>query len=211
MGALSDEAGRNLDDDDLRRAWIEGLRVLNLALTEHRDALDDYIKVAAENGHARTGANMMLERFVAIGETEEQAERNIGALVQAFGQFLSLYAADPGALVTAAVTGVAEAFQAHQRLLRVFILLGTAHEAVLREGTEASTDGGRAFRRFLGPVAPHVRQPDAEEALDFAFRLVFATCAHRVVRGEHLESARPLSWRRLTEELAEAVRRYRLD
>jgi alkanesulfonate monooxygenase SsuD/methylene tetrahydromethanopterin reductase-like flavin-dependent oxidoreductase (luciferase family) len=60
---------------------------------EHRDALEDYIKVAAESGHARSGANMMLERFVAIGETEDQAERNIGRLVQSFGQFLSLYTA----------------------------------------------------------------------------------------------------------------------
>jgi hypothetical protein len=108
------------------------------------------------------------------------------------------------------VTGVAETFQAHQRLLRVFILLGTANEAVLPEGAEASVDGGRAFRRFLEPVVSHVRQPDAEEALDFSFRLVYAMCAHRVVHGAHLESARPLSWQRLTEELAMTVKRYLL-
>ena len=52
--------------------------------------------------------------------------------------------------------------------------------------------------------------PSYEEALDFAFRLVYAMCAHRVVHGEHLESARPLPWRRLTEELAVTVRRYLL-
>jgi alkanesulfonate monooxygenase SsuD/methylene tetrahydromethanopterin reductase-like flavin-dependent oxidoreductase (luciferase family) len=143
-------AGRNLSDNDLKRAWLEGLEVVNLALTErdftfdgefypvdrpttiatrplqdrlpvwlggssketmrlaavrgwnvmrnfgsnqeHRDALDDYIKVAAENGHARSGANMMIERFVAIGETEDRAERNLGSLIEAFGQFLTLYA-----------------------------------------------------------------------------------------------------------------------
>ena len=56
-----------------------------------------------------------------------------------------------------------------------------------------------------------VRRPDAEEALDFAFRLVYAACAHRVVHGEHLESARPLPWRRLTEELALTVRLYLLS
>jgi alkanesulfonate monooxygenase SsuD/methylene tetrahydromethanopterin reductase-like flavin-dependent oxidoreductase (luciferase family) len=144
-------AGRNLSEDDLRRAWLEGLAVVNLALTErdftfdgeffpvqrpttiatrplqdplpvwlggtsldtmrlaaargwnvmrnfgahreHRDALEDYVKVAAENGYARSGANMMIERFVAIGETEDQAERNLDQLTQAFGQFLTLYAA----------------------------------------------------------------------------------------------------------------------
>jgi alkanesulfonate monooxygenase SsuD/methylene tetrahydromethanopterin reductase-like flavin-dependent oxidoreductase (luciferase family) len=142
-------AGRNLNDDDLRRAWLEGLEVVNLALTgrdftfageffpverpttiatrplqdplpvwlgassqatmrlaatrgwnvmrnfgsnaDHRDALDDYVKVAAEHGYARSGANMMLERFVAIGETEEQAERNLDQLARSFGHFLALY------------------------------------------------------------------------------------------------------------------------
>jgi alkanesulfonate monooxygenase SsuD/methylene tetrahydromethanopterin reductase-like flavin-dependent oxidoreductase (luciferase family) len=60
---------------------------------EHRDALEDYIKVAAEHGHTRSGANMMLERFVAIGETKQQAEQNLGRLARSFGQFLSLYTA----------------------------------------------------------------------------------------------------------------------
>jgi len=71
-------------------------------------------------------------------------------------------------------------------------------------------DGGRAFRRFLDPVVPHIRHPDPEAALDFAFRLVYAASAHRVVHGEHLESARPLPWRRLVEELAATVRLYLL-
>jgi alkanesulfonate monooxygenase SsuD/methylene tetrahydromethanopterin reductase-like flavin-dependent oxidoreductase (luciferase family) len=144
-------SGRNLSDDELRRAWLEGVEVVNLALTErdftfdgeffpverpttiatrplqdrlpvwlggssretmrlaaargwnimrnfgsdaeHRDALEDYIKVAAEHGYARSGANMMLERFVAIGQTEDQAERNLERLIQAFGHFLALYTA----------------------------------------------------------------------------------------------------------------------
>ena len=144
-------AGRNLDDDDLKRAWLEGVEVVNLALTErdftfdgefypverpttiatrplqdrlpvwlggssketmrlaaargwnimrnfgsnagHRDALEDYINVAAEHGYARSGANLMLERFVAIGETEEQAEQNLDRMAGAFRHFLSLYIA----------------------------------------------------------------------------------------------------------------------
>ena len=143
--------GRDLSNDDLKRAWLEGLEVVKLALSErdftfdgeffpvqrpttiatrplqdrlpvwlggwsldtmrlaaargwnvmrnfgsdaeHRDALEDYIKIAAGNGYARSGANMMLERFVAIGETEDQAERNLDRLARAFGHFLSLYAA----------------------------------------------------------------------------------------------------------------------
>jgi alkanesulfonate monooxygenase SsuD/methylene tetrahydromethanopterin reductase-like flavin-dependent oxidoreductase (luciferase family) len=60
---------------------------------EHRDALEDYVKVAAEHGHARSGANMMIERFVAIGDTEEEAEANLDRLARSFGQFLTLYMA----------------------------------------------------------------------------------------------------------------------
>ena len=143
--------GRDLSNDDLKRAWLEGLEVVKLALSErdftfdgeffpvqrpttiatrplqdrlpvwlggwsldtmrlaaargwnvmrnfgsdaeHRDALEEYIKIAAQNGYARSGANMMIERFVAIGETEDQAERNLDRLARAFGHFLSLYAA----------------------------------------------------------------------------------------------------------------------
>ncbi|MHA6615988.1 LLM class flavin-dependent oxidoreductase [Pseudonocardia sp. DLS-67] len=143
--------GRDLGADDLKRAWTEGLELLNLALTErdltfdgeffpvtrpttiatrplqdplpvwlggasaetmglaalygwnvmrnfgsdqeHRDALEHYVKVAADNGYARSGANMMLERFVAIGTTEDEAERNLENLARSFGRFVSLYEA----------------------------------------------------------------------------------------------------------------------
>jgi alkanesulfonate monooxygenase SsuD/methylene tetrahydromethanopterin reductase-like flavin-dependent oxidoreductase (luciferase family) len=143
--------GRDLGADELQRAWVEGLELVYLALTErditfdgeffpvtrpttiatrplqnglpvwlggaskatmglaaaygwnvmrnfgsdqeHRDALEHYLKVAADNGYDRAGANMMLERFVAIGETEDQAERNLENLARAFGRFVSLYTA----------------------------------------------------------------------------------------------------------------------
>jgi alkanesulfonate monooxygenase SsuD/methylene tetrahydromethanopterin reductase-like flavin-dependent oxidoreductase (luciferase family) len=152
-------SGRDLSDDDLKRAWLEGIELVNLALTtrdftfdgeffpvtrpttiatrplqdqlpvwlggssrdtmrlaaargwnimrnfgsdaEHRDALEDYVKVAAEHGYARSGANMMIERFVAIGETEEQAEANADRLTRAFGHFLTLYLAGGGRAVPA--------------------------------------------------------------------------------------------------------------
>lgn len=60
---------------------------------EHREALEHYTKVAGEHGHVRTGANLMIERFVAIGATEEEAERNITALSTGFNRFLSVYTA----------------------------------------------------------------------------------------------------------------------
>lgn len=36
---------------------------------------------------------MLLERFVAIGETDGQAERNLGKLAASFGRFVSLFTA----------------------------------------------------------------------------------------------------------------------
>ena len=66
---------------------------------EHRDALDEYVKVAAEHGHAVSGANLMIERFVAVGATPEQAERNLDNMARAFGTFLKLYLAGGGRVI----------------------------------------------------------------------------------------------------------------
>jgi alkanesulfonate monooxygenase SsuD/methylene tetrahydromethanopterin reductase-like flavin-dependent oxidoreductase (luciferase family) len=89
--------------ETMRLAAASGCNIMrNLGSdAEHRDALKDYIKVAAEHGHNGSGATMMLERFVAIGETEDQAERNLSRLIQAPGQFLSLCTADGGRPVPA--------------------------------------------------------------------------------------------------------------
>jgi alkanesulfonate monooxygenase SsuD/methylene tetrahydromethanopterin reductase-like flavin-dependent oxidoreductase (luciferase family) len=93
-GLHSGDADPDVHDPRWQRRQVDDfVEFAVLAEEEHRDALEDYIKVAAENGYARSGANMMIERFVAIGETEDQADRNLGNLIEAFGQFLTLYAA----------------------------------------------------------------------------------------------------------------------
>lgn len=60
----------------------------------HREALEHYLQVAAEHGHDRSAENMMVERFVCIGETEETAERNLDTFTRAFNQFMSHYASN---------------------------------------------------------------------------------------------------------------------
>ncbi|WP_159419513.1 LLM class flavin-dependent oxidoreductase [Rhodococcus rhodochrous] len=60
----------------------------------HHEALDHYLKVAEEHGHDRSPANMMVERFIAIGETEEEAEANCDVFGNTFGQFMSHYASN---------------------------------------------------------------------------------------------------------------------
>jgi AcrR family transcriptional regulator len=120
-------------------------------------------------------------------------------------------AASPAEVIGAAVTTLAETFRAHAPLLRVFMLLGTQNPAVLHEGSTASIQGGRTFRDTVMLAAPALRHHfDVEAAIDFAYRLTYAGCAHRVIHGEHLESARPLSWEQLIDQLRVAVTTYLL-
>jgi len=116
---------------------------------------------------------------------------------------------DPAVAIAEAVGAITDAFHAHQRLLRVFLLLGTRNEAVRREGARISAEGNRFFAEALTHVP--VAHRDRAAALDFAFRLVYATTAHRVVHGEFLESDRPLPWGELRSQLQTAVISYLLD
>ncbi|WP_189844738.1 TetR/AcrR family transcriptional regulator [Streptomyces umbrinus] len=117
---------------------------------------------------------------------------------------------DPTTRVAAAVAGITETFEAHKRLMRVFVIAGTTDPAVARAGSEASVDAGRVFRRFLEPIAPMIDAPDPEVRLDFVFRLVHGACVTRVLNGERFESEQPLTWRQLTDELVNVACLYLL-
>jgi hypothetical protein len=121
-------------------------------------------------------------------------------------------ATPPGEVIASAVTGVAETFRSHAPLLRVFLLLGTRNPTVFEVARTSNLQGGRTFRDMLMLAAPAIRHhPDVEAAIDFAHRLTFATLIHRVVHGEHMESARPLPWPELIEQLRRAVTAYLLS
>ncbi|UUU29307.1 TetR/AcrR family transcriptional regulator [Streptomyces sp. CA-210063] len=115
---------------------------------------------------------------------------------------------DPAVAIAEAVGAITDTFRAHEGLLRVFLLLGTRQEAVRAEGSRVSVEGNRHFTEALRhtPVA----HPDPEAALDFAFRLIYATVAHRITQGEFLESDRPLPWNELRSHLQTAVISYLL-
>lgn len=115
---------------------------------------------------------------------------------------------DPVALVAAAVAGLTETYQAHERLMCVFITAGTTDPAVGRVGSEASIDAGRVFRRFLEPIVPMIAEPELR--LDVVYRLVYGACLNRVLNGERFESERPLTWRQLTDELVNVACLYLL-
>ncbi|TWF92242.1 LLM class flavin-dependent oxidoreductase [Streptomyces hirsutus] len=60
----------------------------------HKEALDYYLQVSNEHGHDRSAANMMVERFIAIGETEAEAEANCDVFANTFNQFMAHYASN---------------------------------------------------------------------------------------------------------------------
>ena len=117
--------------------------------------------------------------------------------------------ADGPELVRVAVSGMAETLRARPRLLRVFILIGTQHDAVLAAGSRAARAAGRSFRAFLRRAEGEIVRPDPEAAIDFVYRLGYAACEHRVIHeGEYLESDLPLSWSALVDELTLTAQLY---
>src|SRR5690606_22373246 len=63
---------------------------------DHRAALDTYTEGASAAGHARSGANFVVERFIAIGEADAEADRNLDRRATSLGRIESLYAAGGG-------------------------------------------------------------------------------------------------------------------
>jgi alkanesulfonate monooxygenase SsuD/methylene tetrahydromethanopterin reductase-like flavin-dependent oxidoreductase (luciferase family) len=60
---------------------------------QHRAAFERYVRVGAEHGHRLSGANFMIERFVAIADTEGEAEKNLDRMARAFSRFIAFYVA----------------------------------------------------------------------------------------------------------------------
>jgi len=117
--------------------------------------------------------------------------------------------ADGPELVRIAVSGMAETLRARTRLLRVFILISTQHDAVLAVGSKAARAAGMSVRALLRRAEGEIVRSDSEAAIDFVYRLAYAACEHRVIHeGEYLESELPLSWSALTDELTLAAQLY---
>jgi alkanesulfonate monooxygenase SsuD/methylene tetrahydromethanopterin reductase-like flavin-dependent oxidoreductase (luciferase family) len=58
---------------------------------EHREAFERYVRVGAKHGHSLSGVNLMVERFVAIGETPEEVHRNYEHVVTSFKRFFGAF------------------------------------------------------------------------------------------------------------------------
>jgi AcrR family transcriptional regulator len=118
--------------------------------------------------------------------------------------------AAPEAAVDIAVRALADTFRAHEKLLRVFVILGMREEQVFETGSRASHEGGRLFRELLWPYRDAFSGSDPEHALDVAHRIVYAACMHRVLHGPNMESPTPMTWDELADELSHTVALYLL-
>jgi AcrR family transcriptional regulator len=190
------------------RILLAGRRLLE-------DGGPDALTVAAVASAAGVAVGSVYRRF---GDKERLFGAILARFLDDFQQEFEQRVADsglppdagPADVVDAAVTGIAANFAAHAPLLRVFMLLGTGNPAVREQGARASIAGSRFFRRALEPAVAHIRREDADAAIDYAYRLAYSACAHRVIHGEHLESARPSPWAELIAELSTAIRLYLL-
>jgi AcrR family transcriptional regulator len=170
---------------------------------------------------------------LAVSAVAERAGVSVGGVYRRFGtkdqlllalqeQFTTGFLADfqarlAGAedetdgpeLVRIAMSGMAETFRARTRLLRVFILISTQHDAVSAVGSKAARAAGMSFRAVLRHAECAIVRSDSEAAIDFVYRLAYAACEHRVIHaGEHFESDLPLSWPVLTDELTLTAQLY---
>lgn len=174
---------------------------------------------------------------LTVVKTADRANVSVGSVYRRFGDkdrlFLSLQAvfvkefidvvkarmdsANLGPAPTAdkvietAVRMFTTTYAERQDLLRVFIVEAITNPAVHRVGVESVRACNAAFSNLLSLVADKFRNPDFEEASDYAFRLVYALCTHRVVSGPDVESPHVWTWEHLIEELTLVVKLYLLE
>jgi alkanesulfonate monooxygenase SsuD/methylene tetrahydromethanopterin reductase-like flavin-dependent oxidoreductase (luciferase family) len=150
--------------DTMGRAAERGWNIMRNFGTnqEHREALEHYTKVAAEHGHVRGGANMMIERFVAVGGTEEQAERNFERLLATFGRFLSLFTA--GGRRAVPKTDAEFHVDASARRNRPAIAISGTPDQVI-ESLQQTIDGTGARRLLVELFSTEERRLFVEEVM----------------------------------------------
>ncbi|MEU0071546.1 TetR/AcrR family transcriptional regulator [Streptomyces sp. NPDC006332] len=199
---MSTEPTLDLPPAQQARSRLTQQRILEAGTTLLEEGGAEALTVAAVASRAGVSVGSVYRRFGDKDRLIAALQRDM--IDQFRDDIIHRFAplrADPSALVASAVAGLTETFEAHERLMRVFIVAGTTDPAVARVGSEASVDAGRVFRQFLEPVVPVIDGPEPELRLDVVYRLVYGACMNRILHGERFESGRPLTWRQLTEEL----------
>ncbi|MFE3032315.1 TetR/AcrR family transcriptional regulator [Streptomyces canus] len=208
---MSTEPSFDLPPAQQARSRLTQQRILEAGTALLEEGGTEALTVAAVAARAGVAVGSVYRRFgdkdrLIAALQHDMIEQFNADIVRRFAPLST----EPTALVASAVTGLTETYQAHERLMRVFLAAGATDPAVARVGSEAAIDADRAFRRFLEPIVPVIDASDPERRLDVVYRLIYGTCQNRVLYGDLFESDRPLTWRQLTEELVDVACRYLL-
>ncbi|MDQ1082611.1 MULTISPECIES: TetR/AcrR family transcriptional regulator [Microbacterium] len=185
--------------------------------TEHR-ILAAAIRVLGEAGaEGLTTSSVSAAAGVSVGSlyrrfgdkqrlllaTQRELLREVeGRLVDSVVEMAPEVAEDPRATIRYMTIAMGRGFQLNPDALRAIMLVGLSDATVFEAGRHLSL---RARRLFATSVLRHrdvIRHPDPVAAVDFAYRLVHSSCAHRLLEGEFLDSPAPDTWERMLDELS---------
>jgi len=208
---MSTESSLDLPPPRQARSWRTQQRILEAGTALLEEGGTEALTIAAVASRAGASVGGVYRRFgdkdrLIAALQREMIEHFRADIIRRFTPRRS----DSAALVASAVTGLTDTYQAHERLMRVFLVAGATDTAVAKLGSEASIDAARVFRKFLEPILPAIDAPEPELRIDVVYRLVYGACHNRILNGERFESDRPLTWRQLTDELVTVACLYLL-
>ncbi|YCK79848.1 TetR/AcrR family transcriptional regulator (plasmid) [Arthrobacter sp. D3-18] len=193
--------------------------------TEQR-ILQAAVRVLGEAGvEALTTAEVSAAAGVSVGSIYRRFGNKEQLLLATQSEFLRLFegnlyqelsgipskdARDPARTIAYATKVVGMSFAKNAAPLRVLLIVGLTHEDIRLQGHLASVRGGSRFGELILNHRDSLAHEDPEAAVDFAFRLIYSACSHRIMQGENLESLRRRTWPETIDELARAARAYLL-
>jgi alkanesulfonate monooxygenase SsuD/methylene tetrahydromethanopterin reductase-like flavin-dependent oxidoreductase (luciferase family) len=129
---------------------------------QHRAALAHLEEVGREHGHGLGGANCMVERFVAIAETEEEAGHNLRRMVASMDRFIAMYL-EPGGKPLETTDGEVIVTETRFGRRPAIAVVGTPDQ--VREGLLQTLEETGARRLLVETFSPQELRLFAEEVL----------------------------------------------
>ncbi|MDQ1206292.1 TetR/AcrR family transcriptional regulator [Microbacterium sp. SORGH_AS_0862] len=184
----------------------------------HRRILSAALRVLGEAGAEGLTTNRVSEAAgVSVGSiyrrfgdkqrlllaTQSELLRSVeGRLLDSVMAMTPDVAESPRATIIYMTRAMGEGFRLDPEALRAIMLVGLNDPTVFEAGRHISLRAGRLFAASVLRHRDAIRQPDPDAAVDFAYRLVHASCSHRLLEGESLESDISRSWGQMLEQLA---------
>lgn len=189
--------------------------ILQAALAALTDVGEEGITMSLVSERAGVSVGSIYRRF---GSREELVVAMTAEFAQGFSRQVRRrlsaarpeHLASPEAVIRHATHAIARTFEKNRAAFGRLFLLGLNVPKVYEAGQRASVAGGEAYAEFVLQARGAIRRPDPAAAVDYTYRMVYAMCAHRITQGPSLESSRPLSWKRMVEELVEVNAAYLL-